>query len=123
MSKRAPRVSVVMPAYNHEAFVEDAIRVCSRKSLQDFEILVTDDASSDGTAEVVHRIDDARVDLVVHDTNRGASAAMNAGIRERRGEYIAILNSDDRFVPEKLTRQVSFLRRTLRSRPSSLTRG
>lgn len=105
----APRVSVVIKSYNHEPFVAQAIESVLGQSCQDFEIVVTDDASTDGTADVIRSFADQRISLAVHARNRGISEAMNATLARARGEYIAILNSDDYALPDRLARQVSFL--------------
>ena len=104
-----PRVSVVIPSYNHEKYVRAAIESVLTQSFQDFEILVTDDGSVDRTVAEVQAIADPRLSLVVLPRNGGACAAINASIRRASGEYIAILNSDDVFLPGKLTKQVHYL--------------
>jgi glycosyltransferase involved in cell wall biosynthesis len=104
-----PRVSVTMASYNHHSYVRAAIESVLAQSFQDFEICVTDDGSTDGTADVLRAIDDPRLSVVGFPINRGACLAMNASIGRARGEYVAILNSDDVFMPEKLEKQVQFL--------------
>jgi glycosyltransferase involved in cell wall biosynthesis len=105
-----PEVSVVVKSYNHAAYVGETIRSVLDQSFQDFEIVVTDDGSTDGTADVVRGFVDPRIQLEVFEKNRGISAAMNATIARARGEFIAILNSDDFALPGRLQRQVDFLR-------------
>lgn len=105
----APRVSVVIASYNHAPYVGEAIRSVLAQSFQDFEIVVVDDGSRDGTPERVREIIDPRLTLEVFEANRGACAALNRGLELARGEFVAILNSDDRFLPGKLERQVAFL--------------
>jgi glycosyltransferase involved in cell wall biosynthesis len=104
-----PKVSVVIKAYNHAAFIRQAIQSILEQSFQDFEIIVTDDGSTDGTPDVVRTFPDPRIDLHVFEHNRGISNAMNATIARARGEFIAILNSDDFALPGRLERQVAFL--------------
>ncbi len=104
-----PRVSVVMASYNHERFVRQSVDSVLGQSFGDFELVITDDGSRDGTAEAVRGITDPRISLGVFPENRGAVDALNDAISRSRGEYIAVLNSDDYFLPEKLARQVSFL--------------
>jgi len=106
----SPSVSVVMPSYNHAAYVAEAIRSVLDQSHGDLEIVITDDGSRDGTPDVIRRIDDSRISLEVFDRNQGAAAAMNASIRRSRGEFICMLASDDCFLPGKLETQVKFLR-------------
>jgi len=104
-----PRVSVVIASYQHEAYVADCIASVLAQSFQDFEIVVTDDGSTDGTARRVREIRDPRIRLEVFEHNRGACIALNRGVARARGEYVAILNSDDLFEPDKLALQVAFL--------------
>jgi predicted SAM-dependent methyltransferase len=104
-----PRVSVFIPSYNHAPYVGAAIASIQAQTFQDFEIVVTDDGSSDGTADVVAAINEPRLRLKRFATNRGAVAATNDAIGRCQGEYLALLNSDDVFLPNKLATQVTFL--------------
>jgi glycosyltransferase involved in cell wall biosynthesis len=104
-----PRVSVVMPSYNHAAFVGEAVQSVLEQSFEDFEFVITDDGSRDGTPDVIRTFSDSRINLEVFSENRGGVVAGNAAIRRSSGEYIARLNSDDFFLPGKLERQVAFL--------------
>jgi glycosyltransferase involved in cell wall biosynthesis len=104
-----PKVSVVMASYNHAAFVREAVESVRTQSFTDFELVITDDGSRDATVEVIRGISDSRILLRVFPENRGACAAMNDAISRARGEYVAVLNSDDYFLPGKLERQVRFL--------------
>jgi glycosyltransferase involved in cell wall biosynthesis len=104
-----PKVSVVIKSFNHAAFIGQAIQSILDQSFQDFEIIVTDDGSTDGTPDVVRSFSDSRIDLQVFGHNRGISNAMNATLARARGELVAILNSDDFALPGRLERQVGFL--------------
>jgi glycosyltransferase involved in cell wall biosynthesis len=104
-----PTVSVLVKSYNHARYARQTIESVLSQSFQDFEIVVTDDASTDGTAQVVRGFADPRIRLDVFRENQGISAAMNATIGRARGRYLAILNSDDWALPERLARQVAFL--------------
>jgi len=104
-----PRVSVVIKSYNHAAFVSETIQSVLDQSFQDFEIVITDDGSTDSTVDVIRGFSDPRIHLQVFKDNRGISHAMNATIARSRGEFIAILNSDDFALPGRLERQVAFL--------------
>jgi glycosyltransferase involved in cell wall biosynthesis len=110
VAERIPAVSVVIKAYNHAAFVEQAIRSVLDQSFDDVEIVITDDASTDGTAEIIERFDDERIRFERSPVNQGISAAMNATVRRARGLYLAILNSDDYMLPGRLETQVTYLR-------------
>ncbi|RKQ88830.1 glycosyltransferase family 2 protein [Brockia lithotrophica] len=96
------RVSVIVPAWNAERTIEQAIRSALGQTLKDLEVIVIDDGSKDGTADVVRRIaaEDERVRLLQNEVNRGPSAARNLGLREARGDWIAILDADDFFIRE-----------------------
>lgn len=108
-SAPAPLISVVVASYNHAPFVQDCLRSALQQGIDKFEILVTDDGSTDGTAVQVAALADPRIHLHAFAQNRGACAAMNDAIRRSRGRYIAVLNSDDLFLPGKLQRQLDFL--------------
>jgi glycosyltransferase involved in cell wall biosynthesis len=102
-----PKVSVVIPVYNGAATVGRAIRSVLAQTCQDFEIVAVDDGSTDDTPAVLAAFGD-RV-RVIHQQNRGLSAARNAGARAARGDYLAFLDDDDEWVPEKLARFVAAL--------------
>jgi glycosyltransferase involved in cell wall biosynthesis len=104
-----PKVSVCIPSYNHAPFVTATIRSVQAQTFQDFEIVVTDDGSQDNSTDLIAALNEPRLSLKRFPVNRGACAAMNDTIRRSQGEYLAILNSDDCFLPHKLERQVAFL--------------
>src|SRR5258708_6145009 len=104
-----PRVSVFMPSYNHASYVATAIKSIQEQSFQDFEIVVTDDGSTDGTADIIAQLNEPRLRLHRYVANRGAVSATNDAIRRSTGDYLSLLNSDDVFLPHKLERQVAFL--------------
>ena len=106
MQARAPTVSVIIPTYNRAHLVGRAICSVLNQTFQDFEIIVVDDGSTDNTEEVVKSFNDPRIRYIRHEQNRGGSAARNTGIRAARGEYIAFLDSDDEWLPEKLDTQL-----------------
>ena len=103
------KVSVIIASYNHEAYVRAAIESVLEQSFQDFEIVVTDDGSQDRTPDEVRAIRDPRISVDVFPRNLGACIAMNACIKRAKGDYIAVLNSDDLFLPGKLEKQVAYL--------------
>ncbi|MEG4457139.1 glycosyltransferase, partial [Microcoleus sp. N9_A1] len=104
-----PKVSVVMASYNHEKFVAETIQSVLDQTYQDFEFIITDDGSPDRTVEVIKKFADPRIKLFCFSKNHGACVAMNNCIKEANGEYIAVINSDDAWMPEKLEKQVKFL--------------
>lgn len=104
-----PRVSVVIPSYNHGGYICQCLESVLTQTYQNFEIVIVDDGSTDDSVEKIRAIDDRRIALEVFPQNRGACVALNAAIRRAEGDLIAVLNSDDFFLAEKLKRQVEFL--------------
>jgi glycosyltransferase involved in cell wall biosynthesis len=104
-----PKVSVIVPCYNRGDRVVACVESALRQTFEDIEVVVVDDHSSDDTRERVGSIPDPRVRYLRHDVNRGGNAARNTGIAAARGELIAFLDSDDRWAPDKLERQVRLL--------------
>jgi glycosyltransferase involved in cell wall biosynthesis len=106
----APAVSVVMPAWNAEATVARAVRSIQAQTLRDWELVVVDDGSSDGTAGVVGAIaaEDPRVRLIRAE-HGGIVAALNRGLAEARGPLIARMDADDESLPTRLAKQLALL--------------
>jgi glycosyltransferase involved in cell wall biosynthesis len=104
-----PLVSVLMPAYNHAPYVRAAVESVLGQTYDNLELIAIDDASSDATWEVLQTFADARLRLYRHDANQGAHATLNEALALAKGEYIAIINSDDVYYPERLQRAVSCL--------------
>lgn len=102
----SPRVSIVIPTFNRGTYLRRALMSVLRQTYEDFEVIVVDDHSSDDTPQRVREIEDSRVKFLRHTSNRGASAARNTGVRAATGHFIAFLDSDDEWLPEKLDRQV-----------------
>ena len=102
-----PRVSVIIPTYNRAAFVYEAIDSVLGQTFQDLEVIVIDDGSTDDTASVLAAYGE-RI-LVHRQANAGVSAARNKGIELAGGEWVAFLDSDDRWLPDKLRRQMDFI--------------
>lgn len=105
----APTVSVIIPTYNRAHVLTRALESVLAQTFEDFEVLVVDDGSTDGTAALMAEYEarDERVRYLVQPQNAGVSAARNRGLREVRGAYIALLDSDDEWLPAKLERQVA----------------
>lgn len=106
-----PRVSVVIPAYNRERYVGEAIASILGQSFGDFELLVIDDGSTDRTRDVVGSFSDPRIRLLCHAGNQGLARTRNAGVDAARGDYLAFLDSDDVARSNRLAKQVAFLDR------------
>jgi len=103
------RVTVLLAVCNGEPFVGDAVRSVLAQTFRDFELLVIDDASDDGTAETLAGLADARLRVVGNEENLGLTRSLNRGLALARGEYVARLDADDLALPERLARQVAFL--------------
>lgn len=95
------RLSVIMPVYNGESYVSNMIDSVMAQEYTDLELIVVDDGSSDGTVQIVERYanQDRRIHLVTHSANKGVSAARNTGLELARGEYVALVDADDRLHP------------------------
>lgn len=104
-------VSIIMPAYNCEAYIEESIRSVQQQTYENWELIITDDLSSDGTVDLVEAFakNDVRIKLIKSKVNLGPSGARNIAIEAAQGEYIAFLDSDDIWYPEKLQKQISFM--------------
>ena len=97
-----PKVSVILPVHNRADVLPRAIESVLGQELGDFELVVVDDGSTDGSAEVAELFGDERIRLIRLDRNRGGNVARNEGIRAARAPLIAFLDSDDRYFPDKL---------------------
>lgn len=99
------KVSVIIPLYNGECFIQEALDSVFQQTFKDYEVIVVDDGSTDRSADIVqsntHEI------KYIYQSNQDVSAARNTGIRESNGEFIAFLDQDDYWFPEKLEKQVS----------------
>ncbi|MFC3168043.1 glycosyltransferase family 2 protein [Paracoccus fontiphilus] len=102
-ARKGPQFSIIIPAYNRIDQIGRAIASCLAQTCPDFEIIVVDDGSRDGTPDLVEAMEDARI-RCIRQANAGASAARNAGARAARGSHLAFLDSDDEFLPSKLQR-------------------
>lgn len=105
---RSPTVSVIIPTYNRAQYIGDALGSVLRQTFTDFEVLIADDGSTDGTTALLAGFTDLRV-RVLRLEHRGISATMNAGLREARGRFIARLDSDDLWYAELLAEEVKCL--------------
>lgn len=104
-------VSIIMPTYNCGRFIAESIESVMAQSYQDWELIISDDCSTDNTVEVVRPyIDrDKRIHYICNEHNSGAALTRNAALRVARGRWIAFLDSDDLWHPEKLKRQLKFM--------------
>ncbi|WP_271299592.1 glycosyltransferase family 2 protein [Sphingomonas sp. CV7422] len=105
----APIVSIVIPGYNGEAFLADTLASLAAQTLTDWEAIVVDDCSADGTRDLVRGWADPRVRLIENAVNGGPVRTRNRGVAAARGRFIAGLDQDDLCLPERLARQVAYL--------------
>ncbi|WP_340064189.1 glycosyltransferase family 2 protein [Ascidiimonas aurantiaca] len=108
-----PLVSVIMPAYNAGKFIKDSITSVRNQTYTNWELIITDDASTDTTANLVKDfcIKDPRIQLLQLPGNFGAGMARNKAIEHAQGDFIAFLDADDLWVPEKLEKQLLFMQK------------
>lgn len=108
MAAQSPLVTVLLPARNAAAYLPQALQSLWTQTLDDIEVVVVDDGSDDGTTELLSREKDDRL-VVVGGSGAGIAAALNAGLAEARGTFIARMDADDVSVPDRLQRQLGFL--------------
>lgn len=104
-------VSIVMPAYNTGTYIAESIRSVIAQTYPDWELLIVDDCSSDNTIEIIQSFNDERIRLFVNEVNSGAAVSRNRALREARGRWIAFLDSDDLWAPDKLEKQLAFMKK------------
>jgi glycosyltransferase involved in cell wall biosynthesis len=109
VGERAPRVTVFVPVWNRAHVLRECLQSVLAQSYADFELLVIDDGSTDGSAEVARAQGDPRIRVVVQERNQGIPATRNHGLRLARGEYLAVVDSDDVSDPRRLALQVAWL--------------
>ncbi len=105
------KISVIIPTYNRANLLPRAIKSVLDQTFQDFELIVVDDGSTDNTKEVVEKFqkEDSRIKYIWQENSGGPAKPINTGIKNSSGKYIAILESDDEWLPEKLEKQVEIL--------------
>ena len=113
-----PSVSVVIPCYNYGRYLPAAVSSVLQDEGVQVDILIVDDASTDGSAEIAHSLATMypEVDVLVHEENRGHIATYNDGLARARGEYVVLLSADDQLTPGSLSRATALLRGTSRGR-------
>ena len=104
-----PVVSVLMPAFNVEKYIAQAIRSILQQSFLDFELIILNDGSTDGTKKIIDQFQDRRIQIINLTENRGLVNARNQLVTAARGRYIAFLDADDIAMPHRLSTQVAFL--------------
>ena len=103
------KISIIVPVYNAEKFIKETIRSVLSQTKQEWELLLVDDCSTDSSASIIESFDDDRIRLIKMEDNLGAYAARNRGVKEAEGRYIAFLDADDLWEPEKLEHEYAFM--------------
>ena len=109
-----PKISVIMPVYNAEKYVAEAIKSILNQTYDDFELIIINDASQDKSLEIIKSFDDSRIKLLNNKTNLGCTISLNKGIKIAKGEYIARMDSDDISLPERFSKQIDYLEKNPR---------
>lgn len=106
-----PLVSIITPSYNSSLYIGETIKSVQEQTYQNWELLITDDCSTDNTLELIKRLanNDKRIKIHQLPSNQGSGPARNNSIKNAKGKYIAFLDSDDYWVPHKLSTQVQFM--------------
>ncbi len=107
-------VSIIVPVYNAANYIKDTIEMVSAQTYKDWELILVDDASKDGSGDVIEEIirgQGKRIRLIRKNSNEGAATARNTGIDASSGRYIAFLDADDIWYPEKLEKELEYMRR------------
>lgn len=104
-------VSIIMPSYNTANYIEASIESVRHQTYENWELIIVDDCSTDSTDEVVTPLlSDSRIHYLKNEHNSGAAVSRNRALREAKGKWIAFLDSDDTWEPEKITRQLAFMK-------------
>lgn len=102
-------VSIIMPSYNTAKYILDSIKSVLAQTYDNWELIIVDDCSTDNTDEVLSGISDKRIRYYKNEKNSGAAISRNKALREAKGRWIAFLDSDDLWMPEKLEKQIGFM--------------
>jgi len=105
----SPQITVLMPVYNGEKYLEEAVESILAQTFEDFEFLIFDDGSTDGTLDILERYPDKRIQLIKNQGNLGIAANLNRGIVQARGKYIARMDADDISLPRRFEEQFKFM--------------
>lgn len=102
-------VSIIMPSYNTAEYIPDSIKSIQAQTYENWELIIVDDCSTDNSMEVIRSFNEPRIKLLQNEKNSGAAISRNYALREAKGKWIAFLDSDDTWVPEKLEKQIKFM--------------
>lgn len=103
-------VSIIMPSYNTSEYIADSIKSVINQTYVNWELIIVDDCSVDDTDNVIKQFDDMRIKYLKNKKNSGAAVSRNRALKEARGKWIAFLDSDDLWLPEKLEKQIAFMK-------------
>ncbi|MDB5002613.1 MAG: glycosyltransferase [Mucilaginibacter sp.] len=106
--KATPNITVLMPAYNAEKYIREAIESVLLQTYTDFELLIVNDGSTDGTVAIINSFKDDRI-VLINQSNKGVANALNTGLKYARAPYIARFDADDVCYPYRLEKQIRFL--------------
>ena len=104
-----PKVSVILSSYNHAPYVAEAIESVLHQTFRDFELLIFDDGSTDGSADIIRTFRDERIKTFLYEKNRGPLEIAREAASAVQGKYLAVHHSDDAWESKKLEKQVHFL--------------
>jgi glycosyltransferase involved in cell wall biosynthesis len=113
MASQNPKVSIIVPVYNAEKYIEETLQSILNQDFKDFELIVIDDASTDNSFKKIKEISkkDQRIKIFKNKTNKGRAGTVNVGFSQSKGEFIAFCDADDLMYPERLKKQFSFLKK------------
>ena len=102
-------VSIIMPAYNAASYIEDSIKSVIAQTHTEWELIIVDDCSDDGTHDVIKKFEDSRIIYFRNEKNSGAAVSRNRALREAKGKWVAFLDCDDTWQESKLEKQINFM--------------
>lgn len=111
ISREKDLVSIIMPSYNTDMYVEKTIQSVLAQTYINWELLIVDDCSNDNTMAILDKVSDNRIRIYKNENNLGAAASRNRALQEARGQWIAFLDSDDLWLPGKLEKQIAFMKK------------
>ncbi len=103
-------ISIIMPSYNTAKYISDSIKSIQAQTYENWELIIVDDCSTDDSVAVIKSFNEPRIRLLQNEKNSGAALSRNCALREAKGKWIAFLDSDDVWVPEKLEKQTAFMK-------------
>lgn len=110
MKNKKPIISVIMSVYNEEKYLRDSLGSVITQTLEDFELIIVDDCSTDKTVEIIQSFEDPRIKWIINETNMGLTKNLNKALKLCCGEFIARMDGDDICMPDRLQKQVDYMR-------------